>query len=57
MTIHNRRLEEVRKEIKAYRTLIDCSDANISERLIYQGKIESLEKEEKDILERYEVII
>ena len=56
MNIDNRRLREVQQQIKAYHTLMDCSDADISERLIYQGKIEALEKEEREILERYDVI-
>ena len=57
MNIDNRRLREVQRQINAYKTLMDCSDSNINERLIYQGKIESLEREEKEILERYDVII
>ena len=57
MNIDNRRLREVQQQIKAYHTLMDCSDADISERLIYQGKIEALEKEEREILERYDVIV
>ena len=56
MAIENRRLREVQRQIKAYKTLIDCSDADINERLIYQGKIEALEREEKEILSRYDVI-
>ena len=55
MNIDNRRLREIQREIKAYTTLLECEDANINERLIYQGKIESLEREEKDILQRYDV--
>lgn len=57
MNIQNRRLREVQRQIKAYQTLIDCSDSDISERLIYQGKIEALEREEKEILKRYDVIV
>lgn len=57
MNIDNRRLREIQRQIKAYRTLMDCSDANINERLIYQGKIEALEREEKEILSRYDVIV
>lgn len=55
MNIDNRRLREVQRQIKAYKTLMDCSDSDISERLIYQGKIEALEREEKQILKRYGV--
>ena len=57
MNIDNRRLREVQRQINAYRTLMDCEDADINERLIYQGKIESLEREEKEILERYGVTV
>ena len=57
MNIDNRRLREIQRQIKAYQTLIECDDSNIEERLIYQGKIEALEREEKEILERYDVII
>jgi hypothetical protein len=54
MNIDNRRLREVQRMIKAYNTLIECSDS-IEESLIYQGKLESLEREEKEILKRYNV--
>ena len=57
MNIDNRRLREIQRQIKAYKTLMDCSDADINERLIYQGKIEALEREEKDILKRYDGIL
>ena len=57
MNIDNRRLREIQRQIKAYKTLMDCPDADINERLIYQGKIEALEREEKDILKRYDVIL
>jgi len=53
MNIDNRRLREVQRQLKAYRTLLEFAD--ISESLIYQGKIESLEREEKEILKRYDV--
>lgn len=56
MNIDNRRLREVQRQIKAYHTLIECSES-IEESLIYQGKLECLEKEEKEILERYGVVI
>ena len=55
MNIDNRRLKEVQREIKAYYTLLSESES-ISDCLIYQGKIESLEKEEREILARYDVI-
>ena len=57
MNIENRRLREIQRQIKAYSTLIECNDATINERLIYKGKIEALEKEEAEILARYDVII
>ena len=56
MNIDNRRLQEVQREIKAYTELLNNSDS-ISDCLIYQWKLESLEKEEKDILTRYDVIV
>lgn len=56
MNIDNRRLREIQKQIKAYNTLIECSES-IEDSLIYQGKLESLEREEKEILKRYDVII
>ena len=55
MNIDNRRLREVQRQIKAYNTLIECPDATIRDRLIYQGKIECLEREEQEILRRYDV--
>lgn len=57
MNIDNRRLREIQRQIKAYHTLLECDDSSIEERLIYQGKIEDLQREEKEILERYDVII
>lgn len=56
MIIHNRRLREVQKEKEHYKELLDNS-TKISDALIYQGKIESLEREEKKILKKYDVII
>ena len=52
MIIHNRRLREIEKEKEHYQNLLDNSN-KISEALIYQGKLESLTREEKQILERY----
>lgn len=54
MTIQNRRLREVNKQIKAFKVLIETSDS-IGESLIYQGKLEALEREKADIEKRYEV--
>ena len=55
MNIDNRRLREVQMELKAYHELLNNSET-ISDCLIYQGKIEALEKEEANILARYDVI-
>ena len=56
LNLDNRRLREIQNEKKAYQHLLDESDT-ISDCLIYQGKIEALSREEKDILERYDVIV
>ena len=56
MNLDNRRLREVQQELKAYRELLHNSD-KISDCLIYQGKIDSLEEEEQQILKRYDVIL
>lgn len=55
MTINNRRLREVRKEKAKYSKLLEEADS-ISSCLIYQGKLDILEKEENEILKRYDVI-
>ena len=55
MNIDNRRLQEVQKELIFYRNRLKEAET-ISDSLIYQGKIEILEKEEQDILKRYDVI-
>ena len=55
MNIDNRRLREIQREKRIYKSLLDESD-KISDCLIYQGKLESLNREEKRILERYDVI-
>ena len=51
MNIDNRRLFEIRREKIAYQRLLDESD-KISDCLIYQGKLDCLNREEKEILER-----
>ena len=56
MNIDNRRLREIQTELKFYHKQLNEAET-ISDSLIYQGKIESLEREEKDILQRYDVII
>lgn len=54
MNLDNRRLREIQSELRAYRQLLDEADT-MSDCLIYKGKIESLEREEKQILERCDV--
>jgi hypothetical protein len=56
MNIDNRRLREIQREKMVYQDRLEKSET-ISDSLIYQGKIEALEREEKDILARYDVII
>ena len=53
MIVNNRRIREIQQEKEYYKDLLDKS-SRISDALIYQGKIESLEREEKRIRERYE---
>ena len=56
MNIDNRRLREIKREIKAYTELMNqCVKED--DKQIFQGKITALEREEKQILERYDVII
>ena len=43
-------------EKRVYQKLLNESD-KISDCLVYQGKIECLENEEKNILKRYDVIV
>ena len=54
MNMDNRRLRELQREIKEYYDALDKADS-IEECLIYQGKIEILEKEEKEILAKCDV--
>ena len=56
MNLLNRRLMEIQKEKQFFKTMLDNSES-ISDCLTYQGKLELLDKEEKDILERNDVII
>ena len=51
----NRRHREVKKEIQKYQKRLDESET-ISECLIYQGKLEALEREKNEIEKRYEAI-
>lgn len=56
MTIHNRRLREVRKEIQMYKNRIEDEKSEYNKQL-YFSKIEMLEREENEILKRYNVIV
>ena len=56
MNLNNRRLREIQKEKKFFKTMLDNSES-ISDCLTYQGKLELLNKEEAEILERNDVII
>ena len=56
MNLLNRRLKEIQSEIKAYTELYNQSTKE-TDKQIYQGKLECLEEEEKNILKRYDVII
>lgn len=55
LNIDNRRLREVQSELIFYHKRLDEAETK-SESLIYQGKIEILEREEREILARYDVI-
>ena len=56
MNLQNRRLREIQKEKTFFKQLLDNSES-ISDCLTYQGKLELLNKEEAEILERNDVII
>ena len=56
LNIDNRRLREIQRDLVFYHKRLDEAET-ISESLIYQGKIDILEKEEQDILARYDVIV
>ena len=56
MNLDNRRLKEIQREKILFQNMLDKSES-ISDCLTYQGKIEILEKEEKEILTRNDVII
>lgn len=56
MNITNRRLKDIQREKAVWGDRLEKAD-NIGECLIYQGKLECLEREEKEILKRYEVEI
>ena len=56
MNQENRRLKEIQREKILFQNMLDKSES-ISDCLTYQGKLEILEKEEKEILARNDVII
>ena len=56
MNIDNRRLREIRLEKRVYTDRLYKAKTP-SDRQMYQGKIASLNNEEKQILRRYDVII
>lgn len=56
MNLDNRRLLEIQKEKRLFQSLLDKADT-ISDCLTYQGKLDLLNEEEKQILERCDVII
>ena len=53
MTIHNRRLREVLKEIQMYENRIEVEQSDYTKQL-YESKVRMLKREENQILERYE---
>ena len=55
MNVDNRRLREIQSEKKAYQKLLDESTKG-SDCLIFKGKLESLNREEKSILKRYDAL-
>ena len=56
MNLDNRRLKEIQREKQIYTTLLDKADT-ISDCLDYQTRLDDLNDEEKQILERYDVIL
>lgn len=56
MNLDNRRLIEIQKEKRLFKSLLEESETN-SDCLTYQGKLDMLENEEKEILKRDDVII
>jgi hypothetical protein len=51
MNINNRRLKEIQNEKHFFKQLLDKSET-ISDCLAYQGKLDILENEEKEILRK-----
>lgn len=51
MNQNNRRLKEIQREKQFFKQLLDKSET-ISDSLAYQGKLDLLENEEKEILSK-----
>ena len=51
MNQQNRRLKEIQQEKQLFQSLLDKSET-ITDSLTYQGKLDLLEKEETEILQR-----
>ena len=51
MNQNNRRLKEIQQEKQFFKQLLDESET-ISDCMIYQGKLDILEKEEREILSK-----
>ena len=56
MNLENRRLREIQKEKTFFKQLLDNSES-ISDCLTYQGKLDLLNKEEAEILEKHDITI
>jgi len=56
MNIDNRRLREIQREIQMYKNRIKEEKSDYTKQL-YESKVEMLEREEKQILKRYDVIV
>ena len=55
MNLNNRRLKEIQREKQFFKELLN--KANETDKLTFQGKIDLLENEEKEILEKQGVQI
>ena len=56
MNLDNRRLREIKREKAVYQDQLNKANTP-HDKQIYQGKIASLNREEKQILQRYDVIV
>ena len=56
MNQDNRRLQEIQREKQLYTNLLVKADT-ISDCIEYQSRLDNLNDEEKQILERYDVIL